>query len=169
MGRHATLAHSGMGNRPRSPATDVSIGTGHDCEKHSASDTEGGRAVIWILNFWTIVCMKMDKKLSVSGVFCPWPSTRGSAAGRRWGLHPPQTPVIGSYSALPMVRLLANPRSATEVWYRFHGTDRRVQCAMWPRRALLNGAVYRTLLTSEWSDMTTAATWTPQDASQGRG
>ena len=44
----------------------------------------------------------MTKMLSASGGFAPSPLTRGSAPGPCWGLCP-QTPVIGSCSALAMV------------------------------------------------------------------
>ena len=44
----------------------------------------------------------MTKMLSASGGFAPSPMARGSAPGPSWGLCP-QTPVIGSCSALAMV------------------------------------------------------------------
>jgi len=42
-----------------------------------------------------------DKMLSAPGSFASVPLTRGSAPGLRWGLRP-QTPIIGSCSALAM-------------------------------------------------------------------
>jgi len=50
------------------------------------------------------------KTFRVRGTLPPWPPTRGSAPGPRWGLRP-QTPVIGSrYARSPWPRPLLAPQ-----------------------------------------------------------
>jgi len=56
---------------------------------------------ISIFKFWLLFVCKIVKKLSASGGLRPPDPTRGSAPGPRWGLCP-QTPLIGSRSALAM-------------------------------------------------------------------
>ena len=51
--------------------------------------------------FWLLFVCKIEKRLSASGGLRPLTPTRGSAPGPCWGLCP-QTPIIGSRSALAM-------------------------------------------------------------------
>jgi len=70
-------------------------------------DVRLSRIDLNILEFCRSVGRSRTKKAFSLGASPPWPPTRGSVPGPRWGLRP-QTPVIGSRSPWPQP-LLAPP------------------------------------------------------------
>ena len=102
---HAPPPNLGWKIKTQLPRTHV--GTAATINNHKTAHKHSS-----LVPFQTYDKLTTPKSVQLQGALAPGPLTRGSAPGLRWG-HSPQTPIIGSRSALaiygPLQSLLLDP------------------------------------------------------------